>query len=138
MKEYMPQNSLDAKNTEKIEEKPTFDEINEGKTIRFVCRFGNKEAGAISATLVDEDIYDIGGLFVDPSKRGQGIGSELVRLVNSFLERNNSLGKLANTIQGEAAQVYENNGWAKGAFKSQGAYGAYEYIYDHRKSPEVF
>ncbi len=31
---------------------------------------------------------------------------------------------------------YENNGWIKGEFKSQGAYGGYEYTYNSiLKSP---
>ena len=134
MKEITIRNPWDTQAKETNEDTPSFDEIKDGDTVRFTCRSGNKEIGAISATLMDKNIYNIGGLFVDSSKRGQGIGSSLVKLVNAFLERNNSLGKLANTIQGDAAQVYENNNWVKGNFKSQGAYGAYEYIYDCRKN----
>ena len=114
-------------------EKPSFEEKRNGDTTRFICNLGTKEVGYISATLTDKNIYDIGGLFVDPLYRGKSISSGLVKLVNGFLERNDALGKLINTIKGEAAGVYENNGWKKGQFKSQDAYGGYEYTYDCRK-----
>jgi GNAT superfamily N-acetyltransferase len=117
----------------KWEEKKSFDYIRNGDTARFFCKLGIKEVGFISATLVGENTYNIGGLFVDPSKRGQSIASGLVKIVNAFLNKNRSLGKLVNMIQGDAASVYENNGWTKGEFKSHGAYGAYEYTYDGRK-----
>lgn len=120
-------------------EAPSFQEIQEGNSIRIVCKLGEKEIGAVSLNLLEQNLYDVGGMFVDPSKRGKGISSGLVKLVNSFLERNHSIGKLVNTIQGEASRVYENNGWKKGDYKSQGAYGAYEYTYDgtHEKNTET-
>ena len=133
MKESIWENTsnINNKNISKVEK--SFDEIQIGDTTRFICKIDEKEVGVISATLIENNIYNIGGLFVDPSKRSQGIASGLVKLVNVFLEKNKALGKLSNTIHGEAVQVYENNNWVKGSYKSQGAYGAYEYTYDCRK-----
>jgi GNAT superfamily N-acetyltransferase len=115
------------------EKVPSFSEVKVGDTTRFICVLGTKEAGSITVKLIGQNIYEIAGLFVEPSQRGKGISSGLVKRVNTFLKENNSLGKLVNMIKGEAAQLYENNGWIKGDFKSHGAYGAYEYIYDGRK-----
>ncbi|MES2023761.1 MAG: GNAT family N-acetyltransferase [Patescibacteria group bacterium] len=112
---------------------PSFSEIKDGNTTKFICSFGSKEVGVVSATLVDKNTYEIGGFFVEPSQRGSGIGSSLVKLVNAFLKKNNSLGKLINTIKGDTAGIYESNNWVQGSFKSHGAYGAYEYIYDGRE-----
>ncbi len=126
----MEQNKFQNTQNEQI---PSFSETIEGNTFRFICTLGTKEIGSISATLIEKNIYTVGGLFVDPSKRGQGISSELLKRLNTFLEKNNSLGKLVNTIKGDAASVYENNGWQKGEYRSQGAYGGYEYTYDGTK-----
>lgn len=126
----MEQNKFPNIHNEQI---PSFSEVLEGNTFRFVCTLGTKEIGSISATLIEENTYTVGGLFIDPSKRGQGISSELLKRLNTFLEKNNSLGRLVNTIKGDAAGVYENNGWQRGEYKSQGAYGGYEYTYDARK-----
>ena len=112
---------------------PSFTEIQNEDATKFVCILGEEEVGHISITATENNTYKIGGLFVAPAKRGSGISSRLVKFVNDFLERNKALGVLVNTIQGDAAKVYENNGWVKKDFKSQGAYGAYEYIYDARK-----
>ncbi len=118
------------KNFVKNEETPSFKEVSYGDITKFVCNLGNNEVGYISATLVSENVYNISGLFVGPSQRGKGISSNLIKLVNSFLDKNHSTGKLINTIQGDAAKLYENNGWKKQEYKSQGAYGGYEYTYN--------
>ena len=116
-----------------VEDVPSFSEIKNRDSTVFICSLGTKKVGSISATLVGINTYSVGGFFVDPSQRGHHVGSELLKLVNKFLERNNSLGKLVNTIRGDAAGTYESNGWKKGEFKSQDAYGGYEYTYDARK-----
>lgn len=124
----------ELKNSKITEQIPDFSEVKEGDTTKFICKLNGKEIGFISASLVNKDTYTVGGLFVDPQNRGKGISSSLVKLVNEFLNKNNSIGKLVNTIKGDAMVVYEKNGWVKGEFKSQDAYGAYEYTYDGRKS----
>ena len=118
--------------TVSVKDKPRFSETVSGETTRFACSIDDKEVGSISATLVGENTYNVGGLFVDPAERGQGISSQLVKLVNSFLKENKALGQLVNTVKGEVAVVYERNGWTRGDYKSHGAYGAYEYHYDGR------
>ena len=42
---------------------PSFSEITDGSTIRFVCNLGTKKVGFISATLIGENVYDVGGFF---------------------------------------------------------------------------
>ena len=111
-----------------------FSEVKEGNSIRFTCILDEQEVGSISLTPISDGIYTIGGLFVDPKNRGKGISSQLVKTVNEFLDKNHAVGKLVNTIKGDSAIVYENNKWVKGEFKSQGAYGGYEYIYDASKN----
>ena len=46
---------------------PSFNEIKNGDTTLFECSLGNKKLGSVSATLVNENSYNIGGLFVDSS-----------------------------------------------------------------------
>lgn len=103
-----------------------------GQDIRFSFIKAGKEIGSITANKISEQEYEIGGLFVDPAIRGEGIGTNLVKAVNGFLKRNNAKGILVNTIKGEASIIYERNGWLKSEFKSQGAYGGYEYVFDAR------
>mgnify|MGYP003432475787 CR=1 FL=1 len=120
------------KNTTK-EELPSIKELRTGEITRFSCTIDSKEVGFVTLTLIDKDVYDISGLFVGPSERGQGISTKLLKSVNNFLEKNNALGKLVNTIKGDTANLYEKNNWVKGDYSSHGAYGAYEYTYDCRK-----
>jgi GNAT superfamily N-acetyltransferase len=117
---------------ENIERVVTFNEFRDEYQVKIVCEINGKEIGFVRLTQTQPDAYMVGGLFVDQSERGNGISSELIKLVNSFLEKNKSQGKLLNTIKGDSAVVYENNGWVKGEYKSQNAYGAYEYLYDAR------
>jgi hypothetical protein len=71
--------------------------------------------------------------FVDSSERGRGIGRSILQMVNGFLDREKSKGTLINMARGDSEAIYANNGWVKTEFKSQGAYGGYEYVYDTRE-----
>jgi GNAT superfamily N-acetyltransferase len=121
------------KNPEKI---PSFNQVKEGDITRFICYIDGQVVGSVSAKFLADNTYIINGLFVDPKNRGKGISSELIKNVNKFLDVNHALGKLINTIKGDAAAVYENNRWVKGHYKSHDAYGGYEYLYDAREKPE--
>lgn len=116
-----------------IVETPSINEIREGNTVRFECRNGETLVGAISLTQNGFRSYDVSGLFVDPSERGRGIGRSILQMVNGFLDREKSKGTLINMAHGDSEAIYANNGWVKTEFKSQGAYGGYEYVYDARE-----
>ncbi len=114
-------------------------EIQEGNSVRFVCKSDEETAGSICVTLIGDKLYNVSGLFVDPSKRGDGIGSSLVKSVNEFLEREKAKGVLVNMVQGDAGDIYERNGWKKGEYKADKAYGGYEFSYDARlKNSGIF
>jgi len=115
--------------SEKFKEN-TYEEKELENGLRFVCQNSLGEiVGSVTLTRIKEDFYDVGGLYVDPSERGRGISSDLIKMVNIFLDSSRSKGRLINTIRGDAASVYENNGWRKGEYKSDGVYGGYEYTY---------
>lgn len=105
----------------------------EGDSVHFSLESEGETFGKITATKMSDGIYDVGGLFVNPANRGTGLGSALVRRLNAFLDASNAKARLVNTIRGDAAVVYEQNGWKKGDYKSHGAYGAYEYTYTGKK-----
>lgn len=105
----------------------------EGNVTKFICKIGEDQIGSISVTWIGDHMYSVGGAFVDPRMRGRGISSNLIKKVNQFLEENNSLGILFNTIIGLSASVYENNGRKRWKFESHWAYGAYQYTFDCRK-----
>jgi len=107
-----------------------FSETQEGDTFRFSCEREGKKIAAASATLIGDNLYDIGGVFVDPSRRNEGVGSSLLKQVNEFLRRKKARGRLVNTAQGDSARLYESSGWKRGQHASQGAYGGYEYTFD--------
>ncbi|MBP7006834.1 MAG: GNAT family N-acetyltransferase [Candidatus Pacebacteria bacterium] len=114
----------------KIEETINFTEEREQGDVKFICKLGDNTVGSIVVTKIGENSYNIGALFVDSSQRNKGIGSNLVKKVNYFLQQNKAQGRLINTIHGDSSVIYENNGWTKGEYKSQGAYGGYEYTYN--------
>ena len=105
----------------------------EGDSIHFSLESGSETLGKITATKTADGVYDVGGLFVNPANRGTGLGSALVLRLNAFLDASGSKARLVNTVQGEAAVIYERNGWKTGAYKSHGGYGAYEYTYTGKK-----
>lgn len=108
-------------------------EIQEDNLTRFIYEENGERVGSVCATLIENKKYDISGLFVDPTKRGQGIASSLIKNVNAFLQRENAVGILINMASGDAANVYESNGWRKGEYKSDGEHGGCEFTYDARE-----
>jgi GNAT superfamily N-acetyltransferase len=112
---------------------PNIHEIREGEDIRFEYKEDESVLGRISLTLRGPKSYDVGGLFVDPAARGRGVGSSILQKVKNFLDVEKAKGTLVNMVQGDAASIYTNNGWTKTEYKSHGAYGGYQYVYDARE-----
>jgi GNAT superfamily N-acetyltransferase len=108
-------------------------EIYDGETIRFEYKDGESVVGTISLTPNGPKSYDVSGFFVDPSERGKGIGSMILQIVMHFLNNEKAKGTLINMVHGDSGVIYTNNGWIKTEYKSQGAYGGYEYVYDARE-----
>lgn len=108
-------------------------EIQENNLTRFIYEKDGEKVGSVCATLIGNKKYDISGLFVDPTKRGQGIASGLIKTINTFLQDKKSMGVLVNMALGDASNVYENNGWKKGEYKSDGQHGGYEFTFDARE-----
>lgn len=108
---------------------PVIQEITEDNSTKIICRLNGETAGSVSANLIGPKKYMVTALFVDPSKRNQGIGSLLIKNVNEFLERKKSEGILVNMAK-DAGNIYRNNGWKEGLYKTHGAYGGYEFTYD--------
>lgn len=123
---------------EALDKQPVFifNETQEGDDFRFACEQEGVMLAAATATLTGPDLYDIGGIFVDSSRRNQGVGSKLMKQVNNFLIRVKAKGRLINMAQGDAARLYESSGWKKGAYISHGAHGGYEYTFDGLQSSQ--